>query len=110
LTGTSAAAASTSSNSTFASSSTYIEQEHAPMPGITSTDGGNINVDVVGTSASQNEDVSGRGRSNSSKKDCRVYVGNLAYEVGWQDLKDFMRKGIVCYILKLPLLLTIFVT
>ncbi|KAJ3075565.1 hypothetical protein HDU98_007675 [Podochytrium sp. JEL0797] len=22
----------------------------------------------------------------------RVYVGNLAYEVGWQDLKDYMRK------------------
>ncbi|TPX58835.1 hypothetical protein SpCBS45565_g07902 [Spizellomyces sp. 'palustris'] len=28
-----------------------------------------------------------------SKKECRVYVGNLAYEVGWQDLKDFMRKA-----------------
>jgi hypothetical protein len=30
-----------------------------------------------------------------SQKECRVYVGNLAYEVGWQDLKDFMRKGML---------------
>ncbi|KAI9094349.1 hypothetical protein DFS34DRAFT_629094 [Phlyctochytrium arcticum] len=28
-----------------------------------------------------------------SKKECRVYVGNLAYEVGWKELKDFMRKA-----------------
>ncbi|KAI9017315.1 hypothetical protein BC832DRAFT_544185 [Gaertneriomyces semiglobifer] len=27
-----------------------------------------------------------------SRKECRVYVGNLAYETGWQDLKDYMRK------------------
>ena len=34
-----------------------------------------------------------RRSANNSKRECRVYVGNLAYEVGWQDLKDFMRKG-----------------
>lgn len=28
-----------------------------------------------------------------SKKDCRVYVGNLAFGVKWNDLKDFMREG-----------------
>ena len=27
-----------------------------------------------------------------SNKDARVYVGNLAYEVGWQDLKDFAKQ------------------
>ncbi|TPX56228.1 hypothetical protein PhCBS80983_g04698 [Powellomyces hirtus] len=34
-----------------------------------------------------------RDPSRPSKKECRVYVGNLAYEVGWQDLKDFMRAA-----------------
>ncbi|KAJ3288061.1 hypothetical protein HK104_008346 [Borealophlyctis nickersoniae] len=33
-----------------------------------------------------------RDPSRPSRRECRVYVGNLAYEVGWQDLKDFMRK------------------
>lgn len=28
-----------------------------------------------------------------SKKECRVYVGNLSYEVKWNILKDFMREG-----------------
>ena len=28
-----------------------------------------------------------------SRKDCRVYVGNLAFGVKWNDLKDFMREG-----------------
>lgn len=27
-------------------------------------------------------------------KDCRVYVGNLHFEVTWHQLKDFMREGI----------------
>ncbi|KAJ3169763.1 hypothetical protein HK101_011430, partial [Irineochytrium annulatum] len=34
-----------------------------------------------------------RSDSRPSRRECRVYVGNLAYEVGWQDLKDFMRKA-----------------
>ncbi|KAJ1561753.1 hypothetical protein HK405_002959, partial [Cladochytrium tenue] len=29
----------------------------------------------------------------TSRRECRVYVGNLAYEVGWQELKDHMRKA-----------------
>ncbi|TPX52141.1 hypothetical protein SeMB42_g01631 [Synchytrium endobioticum] len=29
-------------------------------------------------------------REQPSKKECRVYVGNLAYECGWKDLTDFM--------------------
>ncbi|KAJ3120225.1 hypothetical protein HK098_004774 [Nowakowskiella sp. JEL0407] len=35
---------------------------------------------------------SGGGGYDGSKRDCRVYVGNLAYECGWADLKDFGRK------------------
>ncbi|KAI9359844.1 hypothetical protein BD770DRAFT_385635 [Pilaira anomala] len=38
-------------------------------------------------------------------KDCRVYVGNLPFEVSWHQLKDFMREaGQVSYVdvLKLP--------
>ncbi|KAJ3060904.1 hypothetical protein HK102_009318, partial [Quaeritorhiza haematococci] len=39
-----------------------------------------------------------RDPSRPSRRECRVYVGNLAYEVGWQELKDFMRKvGEVVY-------------
>ncbi|KAI8812370.1 hypothetical protein BJ742DRAFT_673974 [Cladochytrium replicatum] len=34
-----------------------------------------------------------RDPSRPSRRECRVYVGNLAYEVGWQELKDFMRKA-----------------
>ncbi|KAJ8326009.1 g-strand binding protein, variant 2 [Batrachochytrium dendrobatidis] len=30
--------------------------------------------------------------SSSSNRNCRVYVGNLAFGCGWQDLKDYMRK------------------
>jgi RNA recognition motif-containing protein len=28
-----------------------------------------------------------------SQKQNRVYVGNLAYDVKWNQLKDFMREG-----------------
>lgn len=28
-----------------------------------------------------------------SQKNCRVYVGNLSYDVKWNGLKDFMREG-----------------
>ena len=31
--------------------------------------------------------------AKKSKKDCRVYVGNLSFAVKWNDLKDFMRDG-----------------
>ncbi|PWN35972.1 uncharacterized protein FA14DRAFT_122073 [Meira miltonrushii] len=31
--------------------------------------------------------------ARQSKKDCRVYVGNLSYEVRSEDLSDFMRDG-----------------
>ncbi|CAG8516575.1 3284_t:CDS:10 [Diversispora eburnea] len=31
--------------------------------------------------------------SQRSQKECRVYVGNLAYEVKWAQLKDFMRQA-----------------
>ncbi|KAG9294124.1 hypothetical protein G9A89_021483 [Geosiphon pyriformis] len=31
--------------------------------------------------------------SQRSQKECRVYVGNLAYEVKWGQLKDFMRQA-----------------
>ncbi|RKO91210.1 hypothetical protein BDK51DRAFT_37530 [Blyttiomyces helicus] len=33
-----------------------------------------------------------------SRRECRVYVGNLSYDVGWVDLRDFMSKvGTVVY-------------
>lgn len=30
---------------------------------------------------------------DNSQQDRRVYVGNLAYDVKWHHLKDFMRNG-----------------
>jgi len=33
------------------------------------------------------------GRMSSEKQDCRVYVGNLSWDVSWQDLKDHMRSA-----------------
>ena len=30
----------------------------------------------------------------SSQQERRVYVGNLAYDVKWHHLKDFMRQGV----------------
>lgn len=30
---------------------------------------------------------------DSSQQERRVYVGNLAYDVKWHHLKDFMRQG-----------------
>lgn len=32
---------------------------------------------------------------DSSQQDRRVYVGNLAYDVKWHHLKDFMRQGMI---------------
>jgi hypothetical protein len=32
---------------------------------------------------------------DSSQQDRRVYVGNLAYDVKWHHLKDFMRQGML---------------
>lgn len=38
--------------------------------------------------------ASGGGRhSGGEKQDCRVYVGNLSWDVSWQDLKDHMRAA-----------------
>ena len=51
----------------------------------------NTAVDSTTSDASRSGGV--RRSATNSKRECRVYVGNLAYEVGWQDLKDFMRKG-----------------
>ena len=31
--------------------------------------------------------------SKSSKRECRVYVGNLSYDVKYRDLMEFMRGG-----------------
>ena len=38
----------------------------------------------------------------SSQQDRRVYVGNLAYDVKWHHLKDFMRQGSCCFFFNTP--------
>ena len=30
----------------------------------------------------------------NSKQECRVYIGNLPYDVKWHALKDFMKEGV----------------
>lgn len=42
---------------------------------------------------SQNKEQMMSNLRESSQQDRRTYVGNLAYDVKWHDLKDFMRKG-----------------
>lgn len=49
---------------------------------------------------SQDDRSSSRRQSGGSGgKECRVYVWNLPYTIKWQDLKDFMKKGITGSIL-----------
>lgn len=33
------------------------------------------------------------GEAETSSQNCRVYVGNLSWNVGWRDLKDFMKSA-----------------
>jgi RNA recognition motif-containing protein len=40
-----------------------------------------------------NREVAANEAARRSKKECRVYVGNLSFNVRWNDLKDFMREG-----------------
>lgn len=44
----------------------------------------------------------------SSQQDRRVYVGNLAYDVKWHHLKDFMRQGQSHFQLDMPRLVLIY--
>jgi RNA recognition motif-containing protein len=37
--------------------------------------------------------VDAEAAARQSQKECRVYVGNLSYEVKGDSLKDFMRDG-----------------
>lgn len=40
-----------------------------------------------------NREVAAQEAAKRSQKENRVYVGNLAFAVRWNDLKDFMREG-----------------
>ncbi|ORY92534.1 hypothetical protein BCR35DRAFT_297981 [Leucosporidium creatinivorum] len=40
-----------------------------------------------------NREVAASEAAKRSKKECRVYVGNLSFGVKWNDLKDFMREA-----------------
>ena len=40
-----------------------------------------------------NRELAAAEAAKRSKKDCRVYVGNLSFGTKWNDLKDFMREG-----------------
>ena len=40
----------------------------------------------------------------TSQQDRRVYVGNLAYDVKWHHLKDFMRQGMLPKVKSLEIL------
>ena len=41
----------------------------------------------------RNDRITDRSERMPRNKDARVYVGNLPFHVGWQDLKDFMRAA-----------------
>jgi RNA recognition motif-containing protein len=40
-----------------------------------------------------NNDDGGGGARNQGDRNCRVYVGNLSWNVSWQDLKDHMKAS-----------------
>ncbi|KAK4700674.1 hypothetical protein P7C70_g5564, partial [Phenoliferia sp. Uapishka_3] len=40
-----------------------------------------------------NREIAAAEAAKRSKKECRVYVGNLSFQTKWNDLKDFMREG-----------------
>ena len=40
-----------------------------------------------------NREVAAAEAAKRSHKENRVYVGNLSFQVRWNDLKDFMREG-----------------
>lgn len=45
------------------------------------------------TPISRESNGDGDGEGDGGGQTCRVYVGNLAWEVAWQDLKDHMRQA-----------------
>lgn len=66
----------------------------------TSATGGGPNADSAGQAPQRSYEERAVAREQmmsnireSSQQDRRVYVGNLAYDVKWHHLKDFMRQG-----------------
>lgn len=45
------------------------------------------------TRKSAHREAAAQEAARRSRKDCRVYVGNLSFSVRWGELKDFMREG-----------------
>jgi len=41
----------------------------------------------------QSQEMATNNKPETSQQDHRVYVGNLAYDVKWHHLKDYMRSG-----------------
>jgi len=59
-----------------------------------SGNGGGYYTQKPGGSGGSGARSGGAGRvSGGEKQNCRVYVGNLSWEVAWQDLKDHMRDA-----------------
>jgi len=48
---------------------------------------------AAGAGAASASGAGGRAASGGEKQTCRVYIGNLSWEVAWQDLKDHMRDA-----------------
>lgn len=67
------------------------EPKWAGVPPARNGGGGGQAFDPEQKAASR--EVAANEAAKRSKKDCRVYVGNLSFGVKWNDLKDFMREG-----------------
>jgi hypothetical protein len=69
------------------------DREHGPKWGDAPRFRGSPPRGTDGAKRALNREVAANEAARRSKKECRVYVGNLSFNVRWNDLKDFMREG-----------------
>jgi hypothetical protein len=73
------------------------EPKWAGVPSSRDGPSGGASFDPAQKAASR--EIAATEAAKRSKKDYRVYVGNLSFGVKWNDLKDFMREGGSFYLL-----------
>ncbi|GAA5939442.1 hypothetical protein JCM3775_001713 [Rhodotorula graminis] len=68
-------------------------EPHRPAPHHGHGHGGGRGAFVNPMQKAMSREVAANEAAKRSRKECRVYVGNLAFGVKWNDLKDFMREA-----------------
>ena len=88
---TTAAAAAVDSNTTTTSSSNNNNTTENSVENNNGTAGGGGGTNVNDSNENGNDNHGNNGDVSSSGRSKRVYVGNLAWSVSWQDLKDLFK-------------------